>query len=360
MTTREKYLDDNLKNGPSISRLKWSFRWMVLKEQVRRIALFNAFRVRDVYRKASLGGVIFASSITLVLIVGVVLFSRFALGVDIPAVKVVNKAEIQYWGQIGDFFGGILNPLLSFMALMAVLYTIRLQREELKEAREETRIANKIQDKQTEIFERQNFESVLFRLLDVHVKITERLMDGGRSGRSLFDILNADARSEIAVQTSSKPFVMPKNLGLAGEWFLRRQHEVSILSSTASEILEIRHKNVLSHYYRNMYQILKIIDGFKAGSQGENDPAVRYFTCRQYSNMLRALLTNDELIMLSLNCLTKTGGGLKKYVEKYSMLKHLELSGCLAGQRMALETYNELAFTDYEKIKPSAISNFYT
>lgn len=36
------------------------------------------------------------------------------------------------YGQMGDFFGGLLNPVLAFASFMALLYTIRIQSEELK------------------------------------------------------------------------------------------------------------------------------------------------------------------------------------------------------------------------------------
>jgi hypothetical protein len=41
------------------------------------------------------------------------------------------------WGQAGDFFGGMLNPFLAFCSFMALLYTIRIQSEELRLTREE-------------------------------------------------------------------------------------------------------------------------------------------------------------------------------------------------------------------------------
>lgn len=41
------------------------------------------------------------------------------------------------WGQMGDFFGGMLNPALAFASFMALLYTIRIQSEELKLTRDE-------------------------------------------------------------------------------------------------------------------------------------------------------------------------------------------------------------------------------
>ncbi|TOQ75786.1 hypothetical protein CGG88_23945, partial [Vibrio parahaemolyticus] len=41
------------------------------------------------------------------------------------------------WGQYGDFMGGVLNPILSFVAIMGVLVTIVIQHNELKETRKE-------------------------------------------------------------------------------------------------------------------------------------------------------------------------------------------------------------------------------
>ncbi|MEX2474271.1 hypothetical protein [Marinobacter sp.] len=43
------------------------------------------------------------------------------------------------WAQFGDFLGGVLNPLYAFLAFLALLYTINLQRTELKQTRVEFR-----------------------------------------------------------------------------------------------------------------------------------------------------------------------------------------------------------------------------
>ncbi len=37
------------------------------------------------------------------------------------------------WGQFGDYFGGVLNPLFALLAFLAVLWSIALQERELKE-----------------------------------------------------------------------------------------------------------------------------------------------------------------------------------------------------------------------------------
>jgi len=53
------------------------------------------------------------------------------------------STDTTVWGTFGDYVGGSLNPLLSFLALIALLYTIRLQKRQLNE----TEDANKEQAK---------------------------------------------------------------------------------------------------------------------------------------------------------------------------------------------------------------------
>ncbi len=41
------------------------------------------------------------------------------------------------WGQFGDFLGGTINPILSFLSLLALVFTVALQARQLEIAREE-------------------------------------------------------------------------------------------------------------------------------------------------------------------------------------------------------------------------------
>ncbi|WP_176470457.1 putative phage abortive infection protein [Pseudomonas sp. Irchel 3F5] len=61
------------------------------------------------------------------------------------------------WGQFGDYFGGVLNPVLSFFAFSALLYTVYLQMCSSAEA-------EKRHDEQV-------FESRLFKLLSTNFEI---------------------------------------------------------------------------------------------------------------------------------------------------------------------------------------------
>jgi uncharacterized membrane protein len=77
------------------------------------------------------------------------------------------------WGQMGDYFGGMLNPIFAFASFIALLYTIRIQSEELKLTRDELGKAAEAQKKSSEVLaiqathlEKQNFENTFFKMLE--------------------------------------------------------------------------------------------------------------------------------------------------------------------------------------------------
>ncbi|WP_434603609.1 putative phage abortive infection protein [Pseudomonas sp. Z4-7] len=272
---------------------------------------------------------------------------RFLQDKDIPFVEFKQMEFIQYWGQLGDFFGGVLNPILSFVAILAVLYTIRIQSKELAEAREETKIANRTLIKQTQVFERQNFESVYFRMLEVHARLlSDTEVPGSRSrGRGVF----------VEFSKELKDFCSKKYVT-----------EVSI-KHLASELMS-RGDNALGHYFRNMYQICKMIDNsrfhvsnFPEGVSGRSvrrTIKMNYDQKRFYANILRGQLSSYEMQMLLLNCLTPDGEGLKYYVEKFSMLKPLNKNSFDADSQKMFSLFDNMAFMDSEDIDVSLIMKF--
>lgn len=67
----------------------------------------------------------------------------------------------EVWGQFGDYFGGVLNPLLSFFAFSALLYTVFLQ---VKAAAESDRKHDE-----------QVFDARLFQLFSANVEVGKSL-----------------------------------------------------------------------------------------------------------------------------------------------------------------------------------------
>ncbi len=83
------------------------------------------------------------------------------------------------WGAFGDYIGGTLNPILSFLALIALLITIAIQSKQLYLSRKELELTKielaKTADasqKQAEYFENEAKRSDIYRIIE---KLSERI-----------------------------------------------------------------------------------------------------------------------------------------------------------------------------------------
>lgn len=115
------------------------------------------------------------------------------------------------WGTFGDYLGGTLNPIISFLALIGLLYTIHQQaqemqatREELEQAAEQQRQQVEQQSRQSEIFNLQQFESTFFSLLEQHNKAIERI-NVESINKSIYESLQTIYTNKIDRITTYKP-----------------------------------------------------------------------------------------------------------------------------------------------------------
>jgi hypothetical protein len=206
------------------------------------------------------------------------------------------------WGTFGDFFGGTLNPILSFLALIVLLRTFSMQREELNE----TKVILK---EQSENQKRKQFESVFFKLLKVHNRELEKLL-------LLFNSTESHVFKTIFSQS---------NLQQANKCF-------KALSYSDSDTAKKLH-DCCASYFRVLYQLLKFV---AINSDNEitevfsNDDVERNDVTpdeKMYSNIVRALLTNDVIKLLAINCYCKNEdkGNYHKYkslIERYAFFEH--------------------------------------
>lgn len=102
---------------------------------------------------------------TLIFIVLLVVFVIFVAA--IPVVIYLNNFSSrelspnpEQWGQLGDYVGGLINPILGFATLISVLYAIFLQRTELGDAKDA--LAN-----QSALMDEQIFDGKFFNMLSL-------------------------------------------------------------------------------------------------------------------------------------------------------------------------------------------------
>lgn len=67
-------------------------------------------------------------------------FTYFVLVVGLPAAVDPDK-----WGTFGDFFGGLMNPIVAFAAFYWLTQSVKLQKQELADTRAELRAAAEAQ-----------------------------------------------------------------------------------------------------------------------------------------------------------------------------------------------------------------------
>lgn len=222
------------------------------------------------------------------------------LGIIVYGVYRINELTPNEWG---DYFGGVANPLLTFLTFTGLLITIILQQTELRETRKELKRSADALSAQNESRKKQNFESTFFQMLTIHntiVNSIDLVNDNGirTHGRDCFSVFYK------RLATKYKEKELSNNNINANKLFLRDS------LTAAYEDFWGRHQSELGHYYRYLYNIFRFIkdEGQEAGP---------------YIRLMRAQLSDQELVMLFYNCITKNGGNFTPLVVEFSLLNNM-------------------------------------
>jgi uncharacterized membrane protein len=199
------------------------------------------------------------------------------------------------WGTFGDFLGGVLNPALTFLSFMALLFTIILQQREIHGAKKDAKeIRGQRRDDRLSS-ERMQFENTFFQMLSIHNTIVNSIdVDRGQSknqlrGRDCFKHFR-DIMKDF-YDTDPTPDELPKALA-------------------AHDELWISYQNDLAHYYRYLYNMIRFIN------ESNVDKA-------RYIRILRAQLSDFELLVLFYNGLFPLAKKFKEYVEYFTLFDNL-------------------------------------
>ena len=209
------------------------------------------------------------------------------------------------FGAFGDFFGGMLNPILTFLMFMGVLITIILQQKELKLTRIELSNSSSALAEQAQTQDKQRFENTFFSLLEQH---NEMLAELNR-------VPNEKTRSKIS--------------NVHRQCF---QSRVVTLAESKTTLENYNH--VLGHYFRTLYQLLKLIATKHPGTQIGMDCSIECLTEKKvsveekfYANLVRAVLSHEVTQLLAINCYSSDDLYLKfkLLICRYEFLEHMPL-----------------------------------
>ena len=218
-------------------------------------------------------------------------------------------------GVFGDFFGGVLNPIFTFLTFFGLIFTIIIQRKELGQATLEYR-------KTANALTTQALENTFFNILDLHQKnvdnlsITPTLINTSRTKNFSESFVH---RKEAKKQfTGRQVFTSVINIITNQVYFTTPAIIVPSEITDRYKIIQQYNNHVLGHYFRNLYQAIKLID---------KQEDISYLKKKQYTGIIRAQLSTEELALLFLNCLKDTcdNGQFKDLLVRYAMLEHLPI-----------------------------------
>jgi hypothetical protein len=96
----------------------------------------------------------------------------------ILAFGTTRSADPAIWGQFGDYFGGVLNPLFALAAFLSALWSISLQQRESRAASKQLAAQTEIARKELETFSSERLgEEFLHVIRDIDQRLSALLLE---------------------------------------------------------------------------------------------------------------------------------------------------------------------------------------
>lgn len=219
------------------------------------------------------------------------------------------------WGSFGSYVGGTIGSVFASLSFLALIYTVHLQRKELKVAITALNKSAEAHEQQVENNIIQKFESTFYSLLELH-------------NNALRDLISSETDYDQIIDCTKDKYI-----------------------SSSSDFLKAKQKIILedeklSQYFRVLYQLLKFVaknnvknteKRFDSSSLGcrktirlnENEE-------KMYVSIIRSFIPINLLPVLALNCIPSYKGmnNLELYwemLERYEFLEHIKLENVGVG-----------------------------
>lgn len=258
------------------------------------------------------------------------------LGLDVNYAR-DNVLDVK--GVFGDSWG-MFTSIFSALGFGGVLVTLIVQYTALNEARAEA-------EEQKKSIELQQFEDIFFRMLTIHTTIINDLdlrkkndKNIMSTGRDTFQAFYASYKkrydtTKLVVELGKNNYAYTDfiaHLSVKYNKDLSHTDERSIIGFSFENFWDV-YRADLGHYFRFLFNIFKFIE------QSHLNDSEQY----KYARILRAQLSDYELIILFYNCLSYHGvERFKPIAEKYKIFDNLPYSLVLKESHLGL--YNKSAF----------------
>ncbi|RAM63128.1 hypothetical protein RB24_17535 [Herbaspirillum rubrisubalbicans] len=256
----------------------------------------------------------------------------------------IHKATSKGWedstasalGQAGDYFGGILNPIIGLVTIFLVFITLRMQREELQAAQSELAESRAISAQQIKAVKRQSFEQTFFAWLNSYRDIVEKVKVEESTGRLALKVLWDQHLSYSTIAAIVKlrkiRLVLSKSLpqNQVGPDDPRLTINVCL---TQWDKLFRDNEHQLDTMFRTLYRLLKWIDD-------QPEDTIELEEKWHYISIVRAHLSTMEGLFLFYNGCSKLGQNMNYFINKYALFDNLTIAN---------SKYNSLVYSHSNK-----------
>lgn len=186
-------------------------------------------------------------------------------------------------GVFGDFFGGVTNPILTFLTIVGLLITIVMQQDATREARDQA--------------SRQMFDASFFQMLTLLNSMVNEFEVVDDEGKRL-------ARGKDCFRHMHKTLKANYNHGF----------EVDEMHKTCAAYATVYGEfgYILPHYFRVVFNIIKSVERSKLSGEEK----------LYYVRLLRAQLSNHETGIIFYNSLTTDGQKFKLYIANFKLMNN--------------------------------------
>jgi hypothetical protein len=237
------------------------------------------------------------------------LIGSFVFVVAVFAWAALHYDDITKLGTFGDFFGGMSNPVLSFLTFLGLLITIVMQQNATREARRDTY--------------RQMFDSTFFQMLTLLNSIVNELEVRDSEG-------NTKAKGKRCFDYAYQSL---RGLYSSGIHFTPEIRRVGTAWASIYNLSDF------PHYFRFVFNVIRTIDDSRLGPK----------TKKEYVRLLRAQLSNHETGIIFYNAMTSYGENFKPLIDKYELMDNFPNNVYLSQKHKELFKHASFDMSEFEK-----------
>lgn len=223
--------------------------------------------------------------------------SAFLLSIILFAYKrpfsLLNQIDACLWGEFGSFVGGVIGTFVAYISVRLLVKTLDAQlksNEDISKSNERTAAT----------YDLQHFNEMFKTLFELYKNVlNDYKIEGCQNGHESFKIL-------------TKQFSGPDTRARLSEDSLDMQGRNNV-AIACYEKFYADNSDVLSVHFRILYRIFQLIH--TASISDTNRLVV--------AKIVRCQLSEEELLLLRYNAMTKCGEKMQVYINQYNLLKHL-------------------------------------